>query len=240
LQEWYDSKAAEDANRNDPERWEKGFQERREREEQQQKKDGNATVILIGGADLFSGTADISEETKAVSEGVGRSKVGHLKMLNYNYFAEKVTKSMYKELAKEIKKTHPKGEKLIIYGYSRGAEEALKLTRELKKMNINVDLLITIDAANGPFSNKVNRTVEDNVFMSINYYQTEASSIGSRGGANIAAPGNTRTLNNNFNQTGNVFFRNGSNTPVNIVHSTIDEANVTNAINWINYMLRSQ
>lgn len=75
-----------------------------------------------------------------------------------------------------IKKNYTKGQKVIIYGYSYGGDFAVELSEELKKDGIEVNLLVTVDASDGPAQNStVDTAVPDNVKENLNLYQTSDS-----------------------------------------------------------------
>ena len=150
-----------------------------------------------------------------------------------------------------IEQKYTAGEKLIIYGYSYGGDFAVELTAKLKEKGITVDLLITVDASDGPLQNStVDTEVPDNVKVNRNIYQTDDSgtsgssrstgssssgtsgssssdsgtsnSPGSNGGPNTAAdPSKTKV--NNYNVTGN-----------GTTHGNIDEKNLKNNSKTIN------
>lgn len=81
-----------------------------------------------------------------------------------------------KDLAAAYIKSERKGRgKIIIYGYSWGGDTAIELADDLADENIDVDLLVTIDAALGPFS--LDPGVRDifistNVRVNVNHYTT--------------------------------------------------------------------
>ena len=84
-----------------------------------------------------------------------------------------------------IKKNHTPGEKIIIYGYSYGGDAAVELSKKLKDAGLNVNLLVTVDAADGPLmGTTVDRDIPSNVFTNMNEFQTTNSVIGSRGDKN--------------------------------------------------------
>ena len=101
--------------------------------------------------------------------------------------------------------------KLSLVGYSYGGVAVMDLARALEKKDIKVDLLITLDAADGNNSSNINRTVPSNVVRNVNYYQTNAKTttswlknrIGSKGGANSRAEGNDKTQILNINDSKN-------------------------------------
>ena len=134
-----------------------------------------------------------------------------------------------------IKEKYVAGEKLIIYGYSYGGDFAVELASKLKEQGITVDLLITVDASDGPLQNStVNTEIPDNVKVNRNIYQTDdsGSSSGTSGSSNSDSgtsnsPGSnggpnsevdiSKTKVNNYNVT-----RKGT------THENIDEKNLTN------------
>lgn len=84
--------------------------------------------------------------------------------------------------------------KLIVYGYSRGGDAAVDLAKTMQHKSPAIDLMITVDAAYGPFSTTpivigppypatsppiridvVDRRIPANVNVNLNYYQTEPS-----------------------------------------------------------------
>jgi len=114
------------------------------------------------------------------------------------------------------------GGKIIIYGYSWGGVLAQHLTDRLKVDGIEVELLITVDAAAGKRSNQVDRTVSDNVVENLNIYQRTPSLIRSHGGENIADdPNKTRVINSDY--TGRYIGSLGEADYQKVEHSTIDE-----------------
>ncbi|HET8686793.1 MAG TPA: RHS repeat-associated core domain-containing protein, partial [Methanosarcina sp.] len=75
-----------------------------------------------------------------------------------------------------IKENYTKGEKVVLYGYSYGGDFAVELAEALKKEGISVDLLITVDASDGPAQNAtVNDVIPDNVKNAVNFFQKDNS-----------------------------------------------------------------
>lgn len=69
-------------------------------------------------------------------------------------------------------KKQERGAKLVIYGYSWGGDTAVELCRDLKKSNYTIDLLVTVDAALGPFSGHMvvrDMIIPTNVVRNVNY-----------------------------------------------------------------------
>lgn len=117
--------------------------------------------------------------------------------------------------------------KIIIYGYSHGGVLANHLAKRLKKEGVDIDLLVTIDAAAGPESDKVDRVISDNVKKNINIYQTTPSSIESRGGANTAE------------NEGKTDVDNRDRTASDYNHGNIDEKTQDESINEITNVLNN-
>lgn len=124
-----------------------------------------------------------------------------------------------------IKENYTKGQKVVIYGYSYGGDFAVELSEALKKRKIEVNLLVTVDASDGPAQNStVDTTIPDNVKENLNFYQTinsgkssgsqkssgsnkgsstsgTSNSPGSNGGPN-EAESSKKTKVNNINKSG--------------------------------------
>lgn len=88
------------------------------------------------------------------------------------------------------------GGKVVIYGYSYGGVMATHLAERLAADGIQVDLLVTVDAAAGPESDEVDRSPSPNVKYNMNFYQTTPSVVLSHGAPNVAEdPSKTTVLN---------------------------------------------
>jgi RHS repeat-associated protein len=114
------------------------------------------------------------------------------------------------------------GGKVIIEGYSMGGVMANHLAKRLGADNIQVDLLITVDAAAAWETDEVDRTISANVKENINIYQTTPSSVKSHGGANTAIDP-TKTTVTNSNYTGFYNGTPGQSDYQESSHSTIDD-----------------
>lgn len=118
-------------------------------------------------------------------------------------------KRFVEEKAQELKKASEFGMQVIIYGYSKGGDLALQITRRLNELCVPVTALVTIDVANGWWSHLIDRSIPANVGVNYNFYQTtEGTIIPSYGGPN----------------TGSGLIYNFDLTAPNINHSNIDEA----------------
>ena len=114
------------------------------------------------------------------------------------------------------------GGKIIIEGYSMGGVLANHLAKRLEADKIQVDLLITVDAAAAWETNEVDRKIPSNVKENINIFQTNASSVGSNGAENTAVdPSKTNITNSNY--TGQYTGKPGQPDYKEVNHSTIDE-----------------
>ncbi|PSL43943.1 hypothetical protein CLV51_107255 [Chitinophaga niastensis] len=88
------------------------------------------------------------------------------------------------------------GGKVVLQGYSYGGVMATHLAGRLKKANVPVSLLVTVDAAAGPESDNIDRTVPSNVDENINIYQTNPSMVRSHGDKNKKEEGSkTKVVN---------------------------------------------
>lgn len=85
------------------------------------------------------------------------------------------------------------GGQAIIQGYSYGGVLDNHLSKRLKEVKLDVNLLVTVGAAAGPESSDVDRTVSSNVKKNLNYFQTTPSLIRSRGDRNKKEDGNNKS-----------------------------------------------
>ena len=77
------------------------------------------------------------------------------------------------------------GGRVIIYGYSYGGVHATHLVNRLDTEGIKVALLVTVDAAEGPENSEVQRMINANVQVNLNYFQLDPDLTGSHGGVNM-------------------------------------------------------
>jgi RHS repeat-associated protein len=171
----------------------------------------NSRTYIMGGADVeMSG---ISQTTADIAKATGASGV-----YNFSpYFDD--NDEFVSNIVNDIKGNYTKGQKISLYGYSKGGDLALQVSRKLQETNISVTLLVTIDAAYGWQSDQINRSVPGNVGLTYNFYQTTPGAlIPSHGG-----PGSGTSLIFNYDLTS-----------PNISHSNIDEATKSTAIFLLN------
>ncbi|MFM9908341.1 MAG: RHS repeat domain-containing protein [Chitinophagaceae bacterium] len=144
----------------------------------------DSRAVIIGGANRLTryGINTYSSEMNGIYNGIALSP--EAKSLYHSDGSKKVHEFLVSKIVADIKKNSKAGQKLIIYGYSYVGHVALEVCRRLKQLNITVDLLITVDAAWGPYTNEVDRQVSDNVKINFNLYQTRLDEKNSRGGSN--------------------------------------------------------
>ncbi|WP_153797909.1 hypothetical protein [Foetidibacter luteolus] len=103
-------------------------------------------AMLVGGSDLFSGMRGISKGTKLI-KGAIAPHFDEVIAVNYNYFLD------FGQALRRLQRyfsNMPSGTAIVLYGYSKGGDVVLQLARWLKH-KYPVQLLITIDVANGPW-----------------------------------------------------------------------------------------
>jgi hypothetical protein len=122
---------------------------------------------------------------------------------------------------KFIKSNYEGGDQVIIYGYSYGGDDAAELTDALDRAGIPVDLLVTVDASDGPAGGAtVDRTVPGNVAMNLNVFQTNSS--GTSSGSHIVSGSGSNSGSSNFPGS-----RGRQNLPGGRSQSVVVNANVT-------------
>lgn len=179
-------------------------------------------VVIFSGAILIPGIQKPSKTMYDVMESVTQHS-GHVSLIYSTYIEndDKIIERTVQEI-KDWRAANPTGE-LAVVGYSYGGVLAMKLTRELDKLNIPVELLVTLDAANGNKSDKIDRNIPSNVKKNINYYQRNEtdSKIKNR---YIASKGNiNRAQNSNKTEIINIDLTNDKINNVNINHYNIDQ-----------------
>lgn len=203
------------------------------------KKDMNLStnkIILFGGADLNNeGKYGTNKEiARVLAISAQRKKIplksGDISIFNSPLFVNDFNQDIVKPLIMTIMKNFDRNNgKIILYGYSLGGNILMYCLEELKKNNIKVDLLITIDSAKGyPGMIAVKTNVPDNVILNLNIYQTKYSDIGSRGFPNNGK----NVMNIDLSDV-----RNSKNEE--IVHSNIDEYTMLFAVQNILYSMQN-
>jgi len=103
----------------------------------------------------------------------------------------------WSSLAGTIRKKYanaPQSEPLVLIGHSYGADDVVRIARELKRDNITVDLLVTLDPVTPP-------TIPSNVKRCINIYQSNGvwDTLPWLRGVPVEAPKNSPTQLANYN-----------------------------------------
>lgn len=178
-------------------------------------------AVLIGGSDLFSGLRGVSKGTKLIHKEIA-DYVDDVIIVNYNYFLDfgNAVKQLFNHLSHKKSDT-----RIILYGYSKGGDIAMQLSRKLQSI-VSIELLITIDIANGPWSNKVNRVVAPNVKKNINVYQS-APNFPLRSYGMQTSASDSKTIIENIDLTGKII------SGIKVTHSSIENLQVTQVASWI-------
>ncbi len=151
-------------------------------------------IILMGGVDYWNeGAYGVNKELGYNIEKLALSQKyniplqkGDIKVVNSPLIANELDgKDLYQEVLSLVKQNFDsKDGLLILYGYSFGAQLLMEFLNFFKQDNIQIGLLITVDAAKGFASFAVNNDVTENVKHNLNIYQTNYSKILSHGDAN--------------------------------------------------------
>ncbi len=177
-------------------------------------------VVLFTGARLV-GFQERTPSTLQIATNVQRYINGGI-TLTYasNYFdgEDEITQDAYDAILKNHA-SDPQG-RVLLYGYSYGGVLVNYLAKRLQKAGIAVKLMVTVDAANGWGSDKVDRTIGGNVEKNENYYEENVSFLHdatkSHGGPNKGKSGQV----NNHNKS-NDFYKGEK-----MDHMSIDDATV--------------
>jgi len=181
--------------------------------------EGLEVIVLFGGADL-TGNGDYGTAAQNIEDNIkNKIKGGTIILVNSNY---NQPIKVITETAQEVMQSYTVGTPIVIYGYSKGGEYAIMLADQLRIKKIPVELLITVDAADGIFSNDKPKVIPENVKKNINFYQSNRSLIGSKGSANIKKP-SANTEIKNIDKT-DTKYKDLEGKYIDIKHSNIDEA----------------
>lgn len=186
--------------------------------------DGNDVFVAFSGG--YQGPRQLKPNETTTGELVTElTDVANKAGMEFNaigYLSSLTGGEESKQAIQFIKDNLSEGEKLIIYGYSNGGDHAVELAEQLAEQGIEVDVLITVDAADSKLGGStVNNTVPDNVGLNVNYYQTNPSGDSSgKDGGSLNLPGSRGNLNKEANpQKTTVININVPNT----THGDIDE-----------------
>ncbi len=195
-------------------------------------------ILLFGGADVSNDGAYGTNKLLADYIEIGALskkyniplQKGDIRVVNSPVFAnENKGKDVYNDILKIVKDNFDYNNgTLILYGYSWGGQLLMEFLKFFKQSQIKISLLITVDAARGPFSFAVNDVVTSNVKYNLNLYQTKMSPVGSHGNPNKGE----KVKNVNFTGEKNV-------NDEDIVHSNIDEYTLLYCTQVILYALKN-
>jgi hypothetical protein len=151
-------------------------------------------VVLLSGADIFGANHGINT---LISEDILKEKympnqkvlVG--RFISHYFHIETVTttdplnptttvitggeEELDNDISESLKfileKRKTNKDKIIILGYSWGGVLSMHLARRLNEKGFKIDLMVLLDAANGFYSDKVDRNIPNNVSETQNFYQ---------------------------------------------------------------------
>lgn len=185
--------------------------------------DGLEKVVVFGGADLMN--TGLSKTTIQTADDIKKYSDDNKLGYEVKTFNVAPWNPSHGTAFDWIKNNHKKGESIIIYGYSMGGVAANQLAKMLKTEGITVNLLVPVDAAWGLLGESLQ--VSDNVETVFNFYQTNPSSIRSRGYEAKPQKGNNKSIILNDNWTGKTS-KSGSD-----AHGAMDEDTQIDATNII-------
>lgn len=139
-------------------------------------------VVAFGGGDVF-GTGDkgLADDIVAtVQENVLNSEGGVARAYSSPFWQafpenykslDRLTEAAYQFIISNYNRddegNHVEGGRVLIYGYSLGGVLAERLPERLAFDGIEVDLLVTVDAAAGPRTGEVDRMIGENVKVNL-------------------------------------------------------------------------
>jgi len=172
--------------------------------------DTGDVVVGFGGGDI-TGTKNagiVPDMMKKINEEHMNKEGGKAQAFHSQYWGtspddkkslDKATQEAYDFIKanynKDDKGNDVKGGRILLYGYSYGGVMATHLADRLSAAGLNVDVLYTIDAAAGPETDNVTRSISPKVRTNMNLYQSTSSSVGSHGAVNTSQSANTRIYN---------------------------------------------
>ncbi len=161
--------------------------------------DGRDILVAISGwGNISAGSKASSTTTEKIMRAVEAQVQGQVPDYNSSGWLGALDNSHVQDMVDFIKgNLDTPDERLVIYGYSAGGENAISLARALQKENINVDLLITVDAFGGMSSeNPFSAGIPSNVKKCINFYQEKATGFTYAKGKALDAVSNETALSN--------------------------------------------
>jgi RHS repeat-associated protein len=144
--------------------------------------DGNDVIVAFtggfqgGGKTIDPSSKDAASTGRVIQEAQKFAKENGIDLDTRVIASGATSGSAVNNALEFIKQTYTQGEKLVIYGYSYGGDFAVELAAALKEEGITVDLLVTVDASDGPLQNStVDDEISDNVTTAVNIFQTDNS-----------------------------------------------------------------
>jgi RHS repeat-associated protein len=212
-------------------------------------------VVLFAGANIgggFTKGLGYTPEIKADLEKMQKTPGTAIGAFSSKYWGVdiKTKKGFYEatdEAYKFIKANYKPGGNVVLFGYSHGGNFLNTLARRLAKDNIKVALSVTIDAAGGKDTKYVDRSVDKNIEMNLNIYQTNPEVLTqgkiqietwSHGDANTADdPSETTVENDNYT---NYYVDGPDGTPEPVTHSNIHKISLGHYLQVIEQVIDHQ
>ncbi|MFA5417570.1 MAG: RHS repeat-associated core domain-containing protein [Bacteroidales bacterium] len=176
--------------------------------------EGLEKVLLFGGNDMFS-NGEVSTTLLSIQDDIETYSAANdlnIKVTTYN---TNLSGDVITSAFDYVKANYKEGETIAIYGYSLGGLAATQVSKLLKAEGIKVNLLLTVEPALCPASAPL--SIPDNVDENFNIYQTERSTVLSRGYPTEAAEGNDKTQSINYN------YNNDKTQTGSVAHGAMDE-----------------
>mgnify|MGYP006873466681 CR=1 FL=1 len=167
------------------------------------------------------GAGVIYNDTKKFAENTGKGFAGTIIAPGVN------TDNSVKTANDFIKNNYEEGDLVVVYGYSFGGDAAVELSKSLGEQGKSVNLLVTIDASDGPGNLTTDTDIPSNVNTNLNLYQNKpATKTRANGEPNTADdPNKTNVINRNVSDS-------------NTTHGNIQEKNKTLIENVINFFIQ--
>jgi hypothetical protein len=151
-------------------------------------KKGENTLVIVAQGTFVSPHEDVLTKNKTMVENHGGRDIPGLGEIEKKYFNDSTHVSTYtgthnlllttEDIIQEVyyfKQLNPNG-KVVLLGHSLGSYNLIKACEKLKNLNIDVDLLITIDPQYKDKTRRVQETlvlncmIPSNVKVCLNYY----------------------------------------------------------------------
>jgi len=188
-------------------------------------KDPGDIVVIFPGANFGQGRTPTAQQLARIIQNRINGGVVSLQNSYYINSKQEGIEDAFNAILKNYE-SDPTG-KILIYGYSYGGVLANYLAKQLADRNIQVDLLVTVDAANAWASFFENRDVSSNVVQNENFFQ-ENKNLFSDFTLSHGAPNTNRSMATKLNNH-NMSKRKYNGKPIN--HMNIDDATMGDVVN---------